>query len=71
MIHDRFGGSGRSGRLCEKAPPPQEEHLSMRCVKPLNLAGHQQSLFLLRYNLYQEIAYKLIEINRKGCHYML
>lgn len=28
----------------------------MRCVKPLNLADLQQSLFLLRYKLYQEIA---------------
>lgn len=42
MIHNRFGGSGRSDRLCEKAPPPQEEHLSMRCVKPLDLADLQQ-----------------------------
>jgi hypothetical protein len=56
MIHDRFGGSGRSGKLCEAPSTTGRALIHVLRYEPLGLADHQQHLFLLRHKLCQEIA---------------
>lgn len=56
MIHHRFGGSGRSGKLCEAPSTTGIALIHVLRYEPLGLAGLQQSLFLLPYKLCQEIA---------------
>lgn len=56
MIHDRFGGSGRSGKLCDAPSTTGIALIHVLRYEPLGLADLQQSLFLLHSNLYQDIA---------------